>query len=192
MASAAIQLPSDAWIPSVINMCFAFLKVISKHPGGQYLVFRDRLLGTVERPGKITNEYHKTASLLKEAIYRDKADTEKIDHHKIAALYIRAFLKYKPFSLEIPNETKFYKTCKYTELANEYFLIDYLEAVFQAANEDFNGILQMNDNYKEDFIKLLYKYRNDLSSLDPLSLANMICLIEEKYFISSKLYKRKK
>jgi len=107
----------------------------------------------------------------------------------IAALYIRSFLKYQPFSLDVPDKTKHYKTCLYTELPNEYFLIDYLEAIFKAGTNDFDGKLQMDPDYKFDFIKNLYRYKKDLSKLDPLSLSNTVFLIEEKYFIRSNLRK---
>jgi len=186
MSNSVSQFPSDKWIPYVVNMCFEFLKTMSKHHGGRFLAFRDELLGSIERPGKIVKEYHETASKLKQRIYGEKADHEKIDHHKIAALYIRSFLKYQLFCFDIPEETKNYKTCYYTELANEYFIIDYMEAIFKAANNDFDGELQMDPDYKVDFIKLLYSYKKDISKLDPLALADIICLIEKQYFIHGK------
>jgi hypothetical protein len=137
-------------------------------------------------------EYHRTVSILKKEIYGENAGYEKINHHKIAALYIRAFLKYQPFYLDIPDETKNYKTCYYTELANEYFIIDYMEAIFKAANNDFDGELQMDPDHKVDFIKLLYSYKKDISKLDPLALADIIGLIEKQYFIPGKPRRVKK
>jgi len=182
MPNSVSQFPSDNWIPFIVDMCFNFCEENLNNPGGHYLSFRDLLFGTIKKPGKIVKEYHRTASLLKKAIYGDKANQEKIDHHKIAALYIRSILKYKPFSLDIPKESKNTETCLLTEFPNEYFIIDFLEAVFKAANNNINGKLVMSRDYEADFIKLLCQYEKNPSSLDPLSLANTICTIEKLYF----------
>jgi len=176
------EFPSDIWIPHIVKICGEFLSLVSKNcPGGCYLRFRDEI-GTIEKPGKIVKEYHRTASLLKVEIFGEYALQQYIDHHKIIALYIRSFLKYQPFFLKLPDPTKYYKTCKYTQLPNEYFLIDYIETIFKAANNDIHGELLMDPAYEEDFIKLLYGYKKDITKLDPISLAHNIHHIEQQYF----------
>jgi hypothetical protein len=154
-------------------------------------VYRD-LLGTKEKPGIIVRKYHRIASLLKVEIFGEHASQERINHHKIMALYIRSFLKHPPFSLELPDPAKYYETCRYTQFPNEYFIIDYMETIFKAANNDIHGELLIDPAYEENFIKLLYYYKNNLSKLDPLSFANNIILIEKQYFKSSKPARLKK
>lgn len=180
------RFPSDVWIPHILKVCGEFLSLISKYPGGRYLTFRNGI-GTIEKPGKIVKDYHRTASLLKVEIFGENANQERIDHHKIIALYIRSFLKYQPFFLDFPDPEGFYKTCKYTQLPNEYFLIDYMETIFKAANNDIHGELLMAPTYQDYFIKLLYDYKNDLSKFDPISFAHNIYHIEQQYFKSSKI-----
>ena len=51
--------------------------------------------------------------------------------------------------------------------------------------DDFKGLLCLDPFYRGNFIKLLYKFKNNINTLDPLSLANIIYLIEQRYFIRS-------
>jgi len=180
------RLPSDKWIPHILKVCGEFLSLVSKYPGGRFLTFRNEI-GTIEKPGKIVKEYHRTASLLKIEMYGDHAYKEHIDHHKIIALYIRSFLKYQPFFLNIPDSTKYYKTNRYTLLPNEYFIIDYMETIFKAANNDIYGELLMDPDYEDYFIRLLYDYKKNLSKLHPKYFANDIYHIEQRYFKPSRI-----
>ena len=183
MAEEAVsEFGSDAWISSLHNLCFDFLKNLQKRPGGQFLRFQSGLLGTRENPGKIVEEYHQTASLFKQGIFGANAKQSHMDHHKIAALYIRSFLIHQPFMLDIPADTKKPELCLYTTLPNEYFAIVYLATIFKGANDQFNGKLQMTPVYTINFIKLLYHYKKNIERLDPASLSNILYLIEQHYF----------
>jgi len=181
MSDNDIIFGSDAWIPELKNLCFDFLKYLQKCPGGRFLRFRDEL-GIAEKPGRIVREYHKTAKILKNEIFMGDADQSHIDYHKIASLYIRSFLKYKPFYLEKPKETKDIELCLQTMLANEYFVIPFLETMFRAWNNDFEGLLRLDKNYRDNFIKLLYHYKTDIDRFDPISFSNTIYLIEQQFF----------
>jgi len=173
---------SDTWIPSIKNLCFDFLKYLQEHRiGGRFLKFRD-YLGTIEKPGRIIKEYHKTVKKLKNEIFRNEANKSFIDYHKITSLYIRSFLKYKPFFLDKPKETKNIELCLQTMLPNEYFVLPFLETMFRAWNNDFEGQLRMDTNYRDNFIKLLYRYKMNINTLDPISFSNTIYLIEQRYF----------
>ena len=179
-----IKCGSDAWIPGIRGLCNDFLCFLKTRPGGQYIKFRDEL-GTIEKPGKMSKEYHKTVHPIKKEIFGDSKSKELIDYHKIAALYIRSFLKHKPFYLDIPKKSKDIEVCLYTEFPNEYFVIAFLEAIFQSWNEDFEGVLAMDQNYQDDLIKLLFHYKEDINRLDPLSFSNTVYLIEHKFFKKS-------
>jgi len=179
-----LKFGSDTWIPGIKNLCFDFLKNLQKRPGGRFLQFRDDL-GTIEKPGRIVKEYHKTAKVLKNEIFIEDSDKSRIDYHKIASLYIRSFLKYQPFFLNKPKETKNIEVCLYTMLPNEYFTIPFLETMFRAWNNDFEGLLTLEKNYRDNYIKLLYHYKNNIDNFDPVSFSNIIYLIERQYFHSS-------
>lgn len=173
---------SDTWIPKLNDLCFAFLKNIQKRPGGQFVRFRSDLLGTKEKPGKIIVEYHKSVEKFKRDIYGTNAANSNIDHHKIAALYIRSFLIHKPFVLDIPADTKNPELCLYAKLPNEYFSLPYLAAIYKTANENFDGTLQMPLVYMNNFIKLLSHYKNNIEKLEITALSNIFYLIEQLYF----------
>jgi hypothetical protein len=176
-----IKLNSDIWIPELTNLCYEFLKCLKNFPGGRFVRFID-YIGTEEYPGKIVKEYHKTAIALKKRIFGYDFKEYHIDHHKIAALYIRSFLKFKPFTIDIPKETKTYELCLQTKLPNEYFSLVFLETIFRAWNNDFEGLLSLNPQYRDNYIKLLNYYKKDIKKLDPVSFSNTIYLIEQQYF----------
>jgi hypothetical protein len=185
MPENEINLSSDAWIPAIRGLCSDFYNYLKKCPGGNFLQFRDDI-GTIEKPGKIVTEYHRTAIQLKDEIFGQNANQFQMDHHKIAALYIRSFLMHKPFYLEIPKASERNPgTCMFTESPNEYFMLPFLQTIFKAWNNDFDGLLCLDPFYKGNFIKLLYRFGNNIDTLDPLSLANIIYLIEQRYFIRS-------
>ena len=41
------------------------------------------------------------------------------------------FNKYRLFYFDVPDETKYFDVCLYTKLANEYFVIAFLESIFR-------------------------------------------------------------
>ena len=181
MSDVALRFGSDEWIPDLKILCLNYLENLQKRPGGRFLKFSDEI-GTIEEHGRIIEEYHRTAAISKTEIYGGNAITARIDHHKIGALYIRAFLKYKPFYFDVPDKTRYFETCLYTKLANEYFSIPFLAVLFKSWNNDFDGTLEMDTIYKDNFIKLLYRYKKDINLLDPMALSNVIYLIEQRYF----------
>jgi hypothetical protein len=191
MSSVLRLYPSDVWLADLIVLCQNFQKRFSEYPGGRFLVFLDEYigiidkLGTVDKPGKIVKEYHKSVDKLKEKIFGSHANIGHIDYHKIAALYILSFLKYKPFCLDIPNETKNPRMSWRVKLANEYFSIAFLEAVFKAGNKTIDKELKIDKKYESEFIKMLYEHKQNKTKLEPLTFAHVIYQIEQKYFLTS-------
>jgi len=183
VADKISKFGSDEWIPELHNLCFEVLRNLQKRPGGRFLRFREDFIGTKDNPGRIVKEYHTTANLLKEEIYGANASNSYLDHHKIAALYIRSFLTNQPFFLDIPEDTDNKDCCLNTVLSNEYFSIAYLAVIFKGWNKKFDKALQMDAKYKFDFIKLLYRYKKDINKLDIYALSNIIYLIEKYYFL---------
>jgi len=175
--------PSDVWLSDLIVLCYNFQKRFSKFPGGRFLAFHDKYIGTADNPGRIVKSYHKSVDILKNKIFSSRANKEYADYHKMASLYILSFLEHKPFFLDIPDETKNPEISWYVELANEYFSIPFLEAVFKAGNNTIDRQMKMNDKYKKDFIKMLYEHKQRITILEPLSFAHTIFLIEQNYFL---------
>jgi len=175
------QFSSDTWINPLTDLCLEYLKFLQKKPGGQYLCFKKTLIGTEKEPGEIIKEYNRSIVLL-----RERLSINYIDRHKIAALYIRSFLKYCPFYFDVPVNIKYFESCLYTQLSNEYFSLPFLSAILKSFSSDFDKILRIDATYKDNFIKLLYRYKKNIDLLDPLALANIIDLIERCYFINNK------
>jgi hypothetical protein len=170
---------SDTWINPLTDLCLSFLEFLQKKPGGQYICFKETLIGTEEEPGEIIKEYHRTAILLKKELF-----VKYLDHHKIAALYIRSFLKYCPFYIGVPDNIKNQELYLYTSLSNEYFSILLLDTIFKAFNGSLNKTLIIDERYKLNFVKLLYHYKRDIDKLDLLTFSNIINLIEQLYFMN--------
>jgi hypothetical protein len=183
MSSVLRLYPSDVWLPDLIVLCQDFQRRFSEFPGGRFLVFHDKYIGTVDKPGKIVKGYHKSVDKLKEKMFSPLANTHNIDYHKIAALYILSFLECKPFRLDIPKETKKPGISWYVMLANEYFSISFLEAVFKAGNNNFKRKLQIAECYKKDYIKMLFEHKQNITKLEPLTFAHVIYHIEQRYFL---------
>jgi hypothetical protein len=173
---------SDLWIADIKNLCFSYLKNLQKRPGGRFLKFND-CLGTKEEPGPLVQEYHSTVNKFKVEIFGNNASNSQIDYHKIAALYIRAFLIHHPFCIDVPDESKYFEVCLYVKLANEYFSIPFLTAMLRAWNHDYTKLLRMTPIYKDNFIKLLYRFKKNPALFDFVSLSNIIYLIEQHYFL---------
>ena len=176
---------SDVWMPDIIKLGSAFLEYLSQLPGGKNLVFKDDLIGYIHKKGLMVEDYNQDLKKLKTDIFGSDSGTFCADHHKIAALYIRAFLKHKPFRLDVNAETDPSLPSLMTKLPNEHFSIVFLATILKAFNakNGIDGELVMDKEYRGNFVKLLYHYRMNTDRLDPLSLSNTIFLIEQRYFI---------
>lgn len=178
---------SDAWIPDITRLGFDFLDYLKKLPGGEHLYFKDDLVRYAKKKGLLVEEYNRAIGKLKAEIFGSNANQYCADHHKIAALYIQAFLTHKPFRQSNIGETETCLPSLATKLPNEHFSIVLLAAILKAFNskKGIEGQLEMSKEYRGCFTKLLYHYRTGMGRLDPLSLANIIFLVEKRYFISA-------
>jgi len=126
----------------------------------------------------------------KEHVYGEKADENRIDRHKIIALYILSFLTKRPFSVSFHPENK--EVNKNFFLANELFSFVVMRALLAAWNE--NKFFEINDKEKKwlmilfNLFKLKFiksnppKISDDPSSMtDFLSLAQIVYYIEKFY-----------
>jgi hypothetical protein len=89
--------------------------------------------------------------------------------------------------LDAPYSSRLFTPFKYTNSPNEYFILSFLEAFFRGWNDDFLGLLRLDDNYRDDFINTLSQYKMDISLLNPVSFSERLCFIEKRYFYKSKI-----
>ncbi|MDR1277551.1 MAG: hypothetical protein LBK02_02240 [Treponema sp.] len=171
---------SDTWFPHIESLFLAYLTNIQHRPGGRFVCLKKPILDV--KNGPLVKTYHELAARFKKEMFGEKSKDSFMDHHKIAALYIKAILITQPFFNDRPAETKIYEISWRSRLANEYFIIVYLSAIFKAWNGDCNKKLIIPQNYKRNLIKLFHHYLCTPQKLDVASLANTIYLIEQIYF----------
>ena len=174
----------DRMILETNELCFAFYKNLKSRPGGKYFFINDNS-GTPDKPGILVKDFKKMISMHGKEIFTRKAGTENIDLRKIAALYIRSILKYKLFGYETPAKDS--NTCLYTQSPNEYFILVFLMTIFRAIHNDEYGELDMDPSYRDDFIKRLSYYKEDIDKrFNYVSFSEEIVFIEQNYFKPSR------
>jgi len=181
---------SDDLMQKINDLYTKFQRKTGEILGGHYLCINEANVGTIgEFSGEIHREYRRMIDIInrysnyKVEVYIKNIDGSLIDYHLFAALYIRSFLIYPPFSLDIPNNKTVFKHNKYIDFPNEYFIIIFLEAIFQIRNNDFDKRLRLESKFKNDFVNLLSQCRKDIKLLNLINFANEIGIIECKYFI---------
>lgn len=129
----------------------------------------------------------------KECVYSKRAKEERIDRHKIIAIYTLSFLTKKPFSARIHPENKD-KDKERLFLANEYFSLAITLALISAW-ENKDKIFNMDENEKKWYIIFLNNFKLKLEKInqspispddpdkmvDILSLSQIIYYIEKSY-----------
>jgi hypothetical protein len=127
----------------------------------------------------------------KEYVYGQNAKKERIDRHKIAALYILSFLMKRPFSVKVYPENE--DVDRKLFLANELFSLAIMQLIIFGWEKDFK-VFQMDKEEKKWFVILLNYFKlnfvksnpshisDDPSSVsDILSLSQIIYYIEKSY-----------
>jgi TolA-binding protein len=170
------KFSSYKWITPLRNLCYRFLENLQKRPSGQFLHFREELLGTNEEPGRLIFEYYKAVQEFKKTF-----NIQFINLHKIASFYISLFLKYELFYFDSHNSNK-YEHCLLTEFPNEYFSLVFLSMIFEVSNDKDDKKQVMTGSDELDFIKLLYRNKKNIDKFDPLTFSYIISLIEKLYF----------
>jgi hypothetical protein len=180
---------SDDLMKKINDLYTEFQRKIGEIIGCQYLCINEANVGTIgEFSGEIHREYRRMIDILnrysnyKVEVYIKNIGGSLIDYHLFAALYIRSFFVYPPFSLEIPRYSSDFIPSKYTNFPNEYFIIYFLEAIFQIRNNDFIKRLRLDNEFKIDFVNSLSRYKENINLLNIITFANEIGIIENKYF----------
>ncbi|MDR0304356.1 MAG: hypothetical protein LBH98_06270 [Chitinispirillales bacterium] len=127
---------------------------------------------------EIEEKYSGRLSILKEEIYGD-AIGQKIDRHKIIALYIQMFLE-NPLFTVLQGRENLYPSPS-TLLINEYFCLDIAIIILTRWNEAALDINKFS-KYKIHFLKLLAYYKG-YSELHKRNLAFTYALAHIIHFI---------
>ncbi|GBU23554.1 hypothetical protein R83H12_00168 [Fibrobacteria bacterium R8-3-H12] len=113
----------------------------------------------------------------KEQVYKKRAKAERIDFHKIIAIYILSFLKAEPFRLSEPESEADDKEVAF--LSNEYFCL-----AIQMSENDKNWFIILLNNLKLKHLELntrIISPDNKSDMADILSLAQIVYYIEKSY-----------
>ena len=169
---------SEPWWPPIQELANRFRGWVKDHSTDKSVSLECKDLEDVKRT------YANNLSAFKKWFYGssasddDKEEQHYLDRHKICALYIKSFLEISPFYIKnYQNRDVSKKTLMYP---NEYFCLELMELIFMAWNKT-ECELNMDENEKTWFIGLLNHFRLDLSTLDVLSLAQIIYYIEKQY-----------
>ena len=128
----------------------------------------------------------------KEQTYKKRAKEERIDPHKIIAIYILSFLKKEPFRPSEPESEDDDKEPVF--LANEYFCLAIAQGIIHAEKKS-DKIFHMSENDIDWFIILLNNIKlkheklnasnispdNKSDMVDVLSLAQIVYYIGKLY-----------
>ncbi|MCL2181993.1 MAG: hypothetical protein FWB85_00805 [Chitinispirillia bacterium] len=166
---------SQEWFPKIKVLANAYYN----NAGKKFVSYNESVID------KIEEIYESRLSALKKEIYNDvNLVGKRIDHHKIAALYIQLFLEkpvfdfprnMSPTSSVVPN----------IELINEMFCCHILYAILKSW--DGRAIDRKKfAEYEDSFLKLLYQYRvhsefHKKNAFFTYNLAHLIYFIEEKF-----------
>jgi len=140
----------------------------------------------------IMHRYETRLPLIKKEMFgEDITPDNKIDRHKITALYIQLFLENPIFKIMSNKVDPIYPASK-TLLINEFFCLNIIRSVFRKWHNSALVLDEFN-KYKVDFILLLSYYRKNHTKIDKISphfhfthaLANVIFFIEQNFSRSS-------
>jgi len=164
---------SEHWWPGIERFAAIFLGDNNKQTGDDEPEVKLKPNGLE----KVKEVYFKNLMAFKNKIYGSKAAENRIDRHKMTALYIKSFLEVSPFYVEgrRDQDRTIIQSCP-----NEYFSMELMCLILTAWNDKKCGV-RMTEHEEKWFIILLNHYRLEINTLDVLSLAQIIYYIEDKY-----------
>jgi hypothetical protein len=174
----------DLWWPTIKNIANNFENTLIKNHG---IVQLD-----TAKLDKALEMYERGWWAFKEHVYKKRAKAERIDFHKIIAIYILSFLKTEPFHPSEPESEDDGKELVF--LANEYFCLAVAQGlicaetkskkIFQISKNDKNWLIILFNNIKLKHAELNTSNispDNKSDMVDILSLAQIIYYLEKAY-----------
>jgi len=166
---------SEVWWPHIEQLADSFVDYINKEQTKKNSKMKICKLKKWDEVVK--NTYYKNLLPFKKGIYGKNVSENRIDRHKIIALYIKSFLEVSPFYVENLDNRNSTETLI---CPNEHFSLQFMYLILMAWNKKKCKI-RMQDNEKKWFIILLNHFRLNINKLDVLSLSQIIYYIEDKY-----------
>jgi hypothetical protein len=134
----------DFWWSTIKDIAYSFEKFLIEDFGIAQL--------DAKKLDEALEMYERGWWSFKEQVYGKHAKEERIDLHKIIAIYILSFLKAEPFRPSEPESDDDGKELAF--LANEYFSLAIAQGLIFAETKS-NKVFQMSENDKNWFIILL-------------------------------------
>jgi hypothetical protein len=161
----------DFWWPTIKDIANNFEKFLIEDFG---IVQLD-----AKKLDKALEMYERGWWSFKEQVYGKRSNEERIDLHKIIAIYILSFLKTEPFHPSEPESDDDAKELVF--LANEYFSLIIAQGLIFAETKN-NKIFQMSENDKNWFIILLNNlklkhWELNISNISPDNKSDMVDIL---------------
>lgn len=164
--------PSEIWWPDIAHFADNFLDYVNSQEKNEPKISIEQ-----NKMERVRGAYARNLKMFKRKIYGKEASNNRIDRHKIIALYIKSFLEVSPFHIE--NRKNLRRTIIHN-CPNELFSMELMHLMLLSWNEKKCEIL-MTEHEKDWFVKLLNHFKLEINALDVLSLAQIIYYIEDKH-----------
>ncbi len=163
----------EHWFSTFEQLAYDTLKGIQGSYGSEKVSYDQKKLL------KIKEDYTIEAEKLKDFIYGDERHLNKIDQHKIIAIYIKLILKHKPFTYEKPEESK--DIIQYPSvsirLINENYCIIILTTILMGWH-NIATFLEIPRKYKVFLLSLLYHCNINIVTYEVLTFSHIIYFLE--------------
>jgi hypothetical protein len=156
---------------------------VYQYSDGKLVTYHEKMFDSVKKQYDIRHKLIKV-----EMFGKDFMDDDKMDRHKITALYIQLFLENKIFDVRKVSSAP-YPNIK-TVVINELYCLDIMRVIFRKWNGKVLDIKKF-EGYKPRFIELLVSYRKCHTRIDKISphfhftyaLAHVIYFIEQNFMV---------
>jgi len=169
---------SKGWLKHIRTLADAVFEVSDK----THVSYDKKILEDIENI-----YYPESLVALKSEMFGVKgAVRNRIDRHKLVALYIQLFLEKPVFKIPHILNNGPIPTIK-TKLINESLCLYIMEVIFSAWSNKKMDRVKFDRKYKAFFLKLLYNYRvqeklNKGRPFSTFALAHILYFIEQEYF----------
>ena len=180
LADKSDSFNSEHWIPTLRKLADDFYEHVKTTEGGNFVSFNPVAFDTLKV------EYNKRYNELKDFLYGEERQLNKIDQHKIISLYIELLLELKPFVFTPPLLYEKNVTCLFAKLSNEFFCFSVITTIIMGWNER-KELPELPYKYKIYFIVLMYFISNKTLMCSALAFSHIMFFIESYYLNTLKL-----
>jgi hypothetical protein len=166
--------PSLTWYSDICTLALNFLGYLTKKKKAQFIKI------DIDRFHNIFRYYYITMTDFKQRVYGKDALDNRIDKHKILAIYIKSILVNKPFFIDSSIKNGF---ARIELLANEFFCMSLIETVLKSWDKyNINRVLHIPRHERSWLVILFHQYYRFPDTLDIISLSHIIYYLEKDFF----------